>query len=157
VSPEPNRAIVEVNEVGPWIEPDAATLHLSGDFVHLARRESRQADVNRPMFQQSIHGGWDRLRSRVPWCDARQVIRNSHDIVMIEPRQQLHVGRGKSGAPTIDGVIDLPPQIFEVLATYPGHGVVGITLPRSSVTGFTQPKVDVSPMPEEFSTADPGR
>jgi len=75
---------------------------------------------------------------------------------MIEPRQQSHVGRGKSGAPTIDCVIHLAPQIFEVLATYPWHDVGGITLPRSSVTGFTLPEVDARPMPEEVSTADPG-
>jgi hypothetical protein len=107
------------------------------------------------MFQESIRGRY-LLRSRVLRCDARQIIRNSHDVIMIEPRQQSHVGRGKSGAPTIDGVMDLALQIFIVLATYPGHGVGGITLPRSSVTGFTQPEVDARPMPEEVSAADPG-
>jgi hypothetical protein len=75
---------------------------------------------------------------------------------MIEPRQQLHVGRGKSRAPTIDGVVNLAPQIFEVLAPYLWHDVGGIPLPLGSVTGLTQPEVDARPMRDEVSAADAG-
>jgi hypothetical protein len=60
---------------------------------------------------------------------------------MIEPRQQSHVGRGKSRAPTIDGVVNLASQIFEVLAPYLWHDAGGIPLPQGSVTGLTQPEV----------------
>lgn len=98
----------------------------------------------------------NRQRLGMPGHNARHVIRDSCNVVVLQPCQQANVARGEAGPAAVDRIINLAAQILIVLSGDAGHGVSGITLPRCPVTRFTESKVDARAARHELTAADAG-
>ena len=97
--------------------------------------------------------GWNYRWLCVLRRDARQVIRDRGNRISIERRQQADVTGRKAGTPPVYRVVDLPTQIFVVLARNSRHGVIRVALPGASVAGLTTPEVDSRALRDQLAAA----